>query len=98
MMIDQFDVLYEEGGRSARVMAVALHPFLVNQPYRHKHLARALEYITTQRDVWLTTADDIAEWYYVNEYDGAVSALKQLGRFDTTKTGPALTRPELEPT
>ncbi|MET0283434.1 MAG: polysaccharide deacetylase family protein [Polyangiales bacterium] len=59
-VIDQFDQLYEEGGR---VMALALHPFLIGQPFRIKSLERALAHITRHRDVWLTTSDEIAAYY-----------------------------------
>jgi len=69
MVVDQFDQLYEEGAESGRVMALCLHPFIVNQPFRHRYLARALEYITKREKVWLATSDEIAEWYYANYYD-----------------------------
>ncbi len=68
---DQFDVLYEEGARSGRVMALALHPFVTGQPYRLKWLDRALEYITRHKQVWLTTGGEIAAWYYAHYYDAA---------------------------
>jgi len=55
-------------------MCLALHPFVVNQPFRHKHLDRALEYITSKPDVWLATSDDIAEWYFAYGYEAALDA------------------------
>lgn len=64
----QFDVLYDEGAHSGRVMAIALHPFITGIPYRHKRLEEALAYITRRRDVWLTTGGEIANWYYQNYY------------------------------
>ena len=73
-VMDQFDVLYEEGAHSGRVMCLALHPFVVNQPFRHKHLDRALEYIAGYDDVWLATSDEIAEWYLAEAYDQALAA------------------------
>jgi allantoinase len=75
MVMDQFDVLYEEGARSARVMCLALHPFIVNQPFRHKYLDKALEYIASHEGVWLATSDEIADWYFANGYDAAVKQL-----------------------
>jgi len=62
-VVDQFDRLYADGAESGRVMALALHPFVVGQPFRHKHLARVLEYIASHEGVWLTTTDDIAAHY-----------------------------------
>lgn len=62
-VVDQFDQLYEEGAQSGRVMALALHPFVVGQAFRHKYLAKALEYVTSHKDVWVTTSDEIAAHY-----------------------------------
>jgi allantoinase len=45
MVVDQFDQLYKEGEQSGRVMALCLHPFIINQPFRHKYLEKALEYV-----------------------------------------------------
>jgi hypothetical protein len=44
-------------------MALALHPFVIGQPFRHKYLAKALEYIASREGVWLTTSDEIAAHY-----------------------------------
>jgi peptidoglycan/xylan/chitin deacetylase (PgdA/CDA1 family) len=68
---DQFDVLYEEGAVSGKVMALALHPFLTGHPFRSKWFARTLEYITSHNRVWITTGGDIARWYYDHYYDAA---------------------------
>ncbi|MFB4390418.1 MULTISPECIES: polysaccharide deacetylase family protein [unclassified Pseudomonas] len=70
MIIDQFDVLYEEGRSNARIMPICLHTFLVGQPFRAKHLKRAFEYIAGHSDVWLATGDEINDWYrasYLNK-------------------------------
>lgn len=63
MIVDTFDCLYEEGKTTGRVMALGLHPWIINQPFRHKYLERALEYISSRERVWLTTSDEVAEWY-----------------------------------
>ena len=57
---DQFDQPYADSASSGRVMALALHPFAIGQPFRAKYLDRALEYITGHPGVWLTTSDEIA--------------------------------------
>lgn len=70
LLIDQFDVLYEEGTKTGRVMCVSLHPFVIGLPFRSKYLDKALAYITNHRDVWVTTSDEIADWYmkqYMNQ-------------------------------
>jgi peptidoglycan/xylan/chitin deacetylase (PgdA/CDA1 family) len=62
-VLDQFDQLYEDSAQSGRVMALALHPFVIGQPFRHKYLVKALEYIASHEGVWLTTSDEIAAHY-----------------------------------
>lgn len=63
MLRDQFDCLYAEGQHSARVMCVALHPFITGQPHRAVHLERALQYMRQHAGVWWATGTEIAEWY-----------------------------------
>lgn len=62
-IVDQFDVLYEEGAQRGKVMAIALHPFLTGQPYRARHLELALGYIRHHKRVWLATGGEIMDWY-----------------------------------
>jgi allantoinase len=65
VVVDQFDALYAEAESSARVMSLALHPFITGVPFRHKYLVKALEYVLSHDGVWATTSDEIAEWYQV---------------------------------
>ncbi|MFD7663580.1 polysaccharide deacetylase family protein [Streptomyces sp. NPDC059788] len=60
---DQLDQLYADSEHSGRVMSLVLHPFVVNQPFRHKYLDQALEHIANHPGVWLTTSDEIAGHY-----------------------------------
>jgi peptidoglycan/xylan/chitin deacetylase (PgdA/CDA1 family) len=71
MMCDQFDQLLAEGADSGTVMCIPLHAYLVGHPHRIGGLERALEYITghSPEDVWVTTAREIAEYYYEHYYD-----------------------------
>lgn len=58
MVIDQFDEMLEQSRQQPLVMGLALHPYLVGQPYRLRHLRRALEHIAAVRDrggLWFTT-------------------------------------------
>ncbi|MDP5348308.1 MAG: polysaccharide deacetylase, partial [Paracoccaceae bacterium] len=60
MIIDNFDEMLEQSRSKPLVMGIALHPYLVGQPYRLRHLRRALQHITARRDqIWLTRAGDI---------------------------------------
>lgn len=65
---DQFNTLYAEGAKNARVMALPLHPFVTGFPSRIKYLDKALEYITGHDGVWRATAGEISDWYYQNYY------------------------------
>lgn len=60
MIRRQFDVLYREGEQSARVMAIALHPYLSGVPHRIDALDEALAYICGHDRVWLATGSEIA--------------------------------------
>ena len=77
---DQFDQLYKEGAESARVMCIALHPFLIGQPHRIKYLEEILSYIMSHDGVWQATADEIADYYIANYYDEAVAHAEQLNK------------------
>jgi len=64
MIVDQFDEMLEQSRQQPLVMGIALHPYLVGQPYRLRHLRRALEHVAGARDgavVWWTTPGRICE-------------------------------------
>ena len=66
MVIDQFDEMLEQAHRPSRpqalVMGIALHPYIMGQPYRIRHLRRALRHIAAHRaDIWLTTPGAICD-------------------------------------
>ena len=63
MICDQFDVLYKEGAKSGRVMAIALHPYLIGVPHRIGALDAALKYICKHKKVWKATGSEIASHY-----------------------------------
>jgi len=63
MIRRQFDTLYAEGAKSGRVMAIALHPFIIGMPHRIGALDSALRYILAHDGVWKTTGAEIcAAW------------------------------------
>jgi allantoinase len=68
---DQFDVLYDEGAESGRVMCIALHTSIFGAPHRVGYLDEALRYILSHDGVWATTGDKIAEHYLAHYYDDA---------------------------
>ncbi len=66
MIRDHFDTVYREGAAHVRVMCIALHPYMMGQPHRIKHLDAALAYILSHQGVWLATGEEIADWYLAN--------------------------------
>jgi len=61
MIKRQFDVLWREGETQARVLGIALHPYISGVPHRIGALDAALEHICKHDDVWLATGAEIAE-------------------------------------
>ncbi len=61
MIVDQFDEMLDQSAAQPLVLGVALHPYIVGQPFRLRHLRRALTHIAGRRDrIWITTAGAIA--------------------------------------
>jgi len=65
IIVDTFDEMREQAAAAAHehplVMGIALHPYIVGQPHRLRHLRRALAHIAGERDgIWFTTAGAIA--------------------------------------
>lgn len=69
MVKAQFDTLYEEGSVSGRVMALALHPYLMGMPHRIDGLEEILDYLLGHDLVWQTTASEIADYFLDHYYD-----------------------------
>jgi len=67
MVVDQLDEMLEQvrlPGAAPLVMGIALHPYIVGQPYRLRHLRRALQHVAAQRDqgrLWMTTPGALCE-------------------------------------
>jgi peptidoglycan/xylan/chitin deacetylase (PgdA/CDA1 family) len=63
MMIEQFDEMLEQSRKYPLVYSVALHPFIIGQPYRLRSLRRAIRHIMERRDdLWITTPGEIASY------------------------------------
>ena len=65
MIIDQTDEMLAQSqapNSAPLVMGIALHPYIVGQPYRLRHLRRALQHVAALRDrgqVWMSTPGEI---------------------------------------
>lgn len=63
MVIDQFEELLKQSDGQPLAMGIALHAMIVGQPFRLRHLRRALAHIARRRDdCWLATAGEIARF------------------------------------
>lgn len=63
LLLDQFEVLHEESAATAKVMCVALHPFITGVPFRAKYLELALSRMREHADVWFATGSEILQAY-----------------------------------
>jgi allantoinase len=61
--IDAFDRLYAEGERRAKIMAVAIHPYISGQPHRIKYLEAIYDYAAKFAGVLHWNGEQILEWY-----------------------------------
>jgi peptidoglycan/xylan/chitin deacetylase (PgdA/CDA1 family) len=64
--IAMFDRLYAEGEEQGRVMCIPVHPFILGQPHRIRHLDAILKHIAAHNRVWMATGSEIADWYIAN--------------------------------
>lgn len=65
MIIDQCEEMLDQSRRQPLVMGIALHPYLVGQPYRLRHIRRALSHIAQKRDqgeLFMTTPGEICDF------------------------------------
>ncbi len=66
---DTFDLLYEEGRSSPKMMSVGLHMRITGRPGRAGGLARFLDYVLGHEAVWVCRREDIARhWATCHPY------------------------------
>ena len=61
---DAFDVLYAEGKTQPKMMSVGLHMRITGHPARAAGLARFLDHVIRQEDVWVCRRLDIARHWH----------------------------------
>jgi allantoinase len=61
--IDQFDRLYAEGEHRAKILALAIHPYLSGQPHRIKYLEAIYDHVRRFDGVEFWTGEEILQWY-----------------------------------
>lgn len=63
MIVDNFDEIRAQAEGQPLVMGIALHPYIVGQPFRLRQLRRALAHVAGHREAfWITTAGAISRY------------------------------------
>jgi len=71
--IESFDRLYEEGKERAKIIAVAIHPYISGQPFRIKYLEQIYEYVNRHAGVLHWNGVEILDWYLATTGAGAAA-------------------------
>jgi peptidoglycan/xylan/chitin deacetylase (PgdA/CDA1 family) len=61
--MDYFDRVYREGAERAKVMAIAVHPYITGVPHRIKYLENVFRRLRKQKGVLFWTGEQILAWY-----------------------------------
>ncbi len=67
--IDAFDRLHSEGAQRAKVMAIAIHPYISGQPHRIKYLEAVYDYVNGKDGVLHWNGEDLLAWYRAQQAD-----------------------------
>ncbi|HYM92346.1 MAG TPA: polysaccharide deacetylase family protein [bacterium] len=60
---DQFDTLFEEGKTNARVLPIAVHPYITGVPHRIKYFDMIYAYLRAKSGVLFWTGAEILDWF-----------------------------------
>jgi len=61
--LDAFERLYEEGKSRAKILAIAVHPYISGMPFRIKYLEQLYKKIGEKRGVLHWNGEQILDWY-----------------------------------
>lgn len=76
MIVSNFDEMLLQAKSQSLVMGIALHPYIVGQPFRLRYLRNALKHIVNSKKVWLTTPGGIA-----GHMDGLLQPDAAIGKY-----------------
>ncbi len=60
---DTFDRLHQEGAERAKIMAIAVHPYISGQPHRIRYLEEVYDYCGGQEGVVFMNGAELLDWY-----------------------------------
>lgn len=61
--LDYFERVYAESKSRAKIMAIAVHPYISGVPHRIKYFERVFEHLKKQEGVVFWTGEQILAWY-----------------------------------
>ena len=61
--LDSFERLHQEGAERAKVLSLAIHPYISGVPHRIGHLERVIEHLARQPGALFWNGEQILEWY-----------------------------------
>ena len=61
--MDYFERLYAESAARAKIMSIAVHPYISGTPYRIKHFEQVLAALKKKPGVVFWTGEEIMHWY-----------------------------------
>ena len=61
LIVDNFDEMLAQSKGQPLVMGIAMHAYILGQPYRLRHLRRALQHIASAKEAWITTPGAILD-------------------------------------
>lgn len=61
--MDQFERLHKEGKERAKIMAIAVHPYITGVPHRIKYFEAVLKRLRKQKGVLIWNGAQILDWY-----------------------------------
>ena len=64
--LDQFEQIYEDAARSARIMALVVHPYIMGAAHRLGHFRRVIAALRARPGVIWWTGEEILDWYLVS--------------------------------
>ena len=66
ILIEELDVLYQEGEHSGRIMNLGMHPHVSGRAYRIRVLREFIQHAKSLPGVWWPTREELARWYMEN--------------------------------
>ena len=79
ILIEELNVLYQEGEVHCRMMNVGLHPHVSGRAYRVRAIEEFLTHAKSLPDVWFATREEIATWYLANHHAHIADQIKDTG-------------------